>query len=197
MKTTKTRRLRLLLLWATLAVVFPAQAFYDPGVQRWINRDPIGETRGMNLYVFCGNNGIDRVDRLGLEIFPNGVPPPPTRESPCDKAITTAIDMMGHISNDARAHCIASCEIAKACGKLVCKCLGNAKESRDLGAGAVEWVCSWVLPKRAEEWLHDNIQGGNIDDSAADFAANDWGMDIAKSGGNCVKDCEARYGPEP
>jgi RHS repeat-associated protein len=40
--------------------------FYDPHLQRWINRDPIGEAGGMNLYVFVGNNGLFWVDANGL-----------------------------------------------------------------------------------------------------------------------------------
>lgn len=170
----------------------------------------IAERAGPNLYGFVANNPVTYLDRDGREVFSycpvclaplspfekhqcKGPPPP----DPCSKAIADATAMFGNISNDARAHCVASCEIAKACGKLACKCLGNLKEARDLGMGGVEWVCSWVLPKKAEDWLHDHLQGGSVDDSAADFAANDWGLGIAKDGGDCVKGCEARYGPEP
>jgi RHS repeat-associated protein len=41
--------------------------FYDPGLQRWINRDPIGEKLGINLYGFVGNDSVDRRDRNGLD----------------------------------------------------------------------------------------------------------------------------------
>lgn len=205
--------------------------FYDPNLQRWLNRDPLGEPGqetllnkrskrsrvdhvleyvGLNLYGFIANNPISYQDRDGREIFSQcpiclapcppfvrhqckGPPPPGS----CAKAITAAIAMLGNIANDARAHCVASCEIAKGCGKLACKCLGNLKEARDLTAGGVEWVCSWVLPKQTEDRLHDQIQGGSVDDSAKDFEANDRGLGIAKDGGDCVKECEARYGTEP
>jgi len=40
--------------------------FYDPGLQRWINRDPVEEDGGINLYGYVGNNPINVVDPLGL-----------------------------------------------------------------------------------------------------------------------------------
>jgi RHS repeat-associated protein len=41
--------------------------FYDPNLQRWINRDPLGEAGGLNLYAFVRNNSIYNVDLLGLK----------------------------------------------------------------------------------------------------------------------------------
>jgi hypothetical protein len=48
--------------------------YYDPVTGRWPSRDPIGESGGMNLYGFVGNNGVDGwdylgLDKLGMEIF--------------------------------------------------------------------------------------------------------------------------------
>lgn len=40
---------------------------YDPNLGRWLNRDPIGEEGGVNLYGFVGNSPLNRVDPLGLE----------------------------------------------------------------------------------------------------------------------------------
>jgi len=33
---------------------------------RWLNRDPIGERGGLNLYAFVGNDGVNLWDLLGL-----------------------------------------------------------------------------------------------------------------------------------
>ena len=41
--------------------------YYDPATGRWPSRDPIGELGGVNLYGFVGNNGLNRLDYLGLE----------------------------------------------------------------------------------------------------------------------------------
>lgn len=40
--------------------------FYDPSLQRWLNRDPIGEPGGLNLYVYVWNNSIRYSDAFGL-----------------------------------------------------------------------------------------------------------------------------------
>jgi RHS repeat-associated protein len=40
--------------------------FYDPTLQRWLTRDPLGETGGINLYGFVGNDPLDQTDPLGL-----------------------------------------------------------------------------------------------------------------------------------
>ena len=43
--------------------------FYSLGLGRWINRDPIEENGGENLYGFCGNNPIANYDRDGCAYF--------------------------------------------------------------------------------------------------------------------------------
>ena len=40
--------------------------FYDPSLQRWLNRDPIGEVGGLNLYRFVRNSPITHTDAYGL-----------------------------------------------------------------------------------------------------------------------------------
>jgi RHS repeat-associated protein len=59
--------------------------YYSTSLGRWLNRDPIEERGGMNLYGFVGNDPIRRIDELGLinpwpEIQPPPPPPPPLRE---------------------------------------------------------------------------------------------------------------------
>ena len=58
----------MLLAAALLAVtlVQNAQAFYNPSTGRWLNRDPIEENGGINLYCFVQNNSIDEIDPIGL-----------------------------------------------------------------------------------------------------------------------------------
>ena len=39
---------------------------YSPELRRWASRDPIGEEGGLNLYGFCGNDGVNKIDPCGL-----------------------------------------------------------------------------------------------------------------------------------
>ena len=47
-------------------LVYYGKRFYSPTLGRFINRDPIEEQGGMNLYGFCGNNSVNRWDVLGM-----------------------------------------------------------------------------------------------------------------------------------
>src|ERR1035441_9807453 len=49
-----------------LLITLPtASAYYDPGVQRWVNRDPLLEEGGINLYSGIGNRAVNAVDPWG------------------------------------------------------------------------------------------------------------------------------------
>ena len=43
--------------------------FYRPDLGRWLNRDPIEEEGGENLYTLCGNNAIANYDKNGCAYF--------------------------------------------------------------------------------------------------------------------------------
>ena len=46
--------------------------YYSPELQRFISEDPIGFEGGdVNLYVYAGNNPVNRIDPFGLEIIYN------------------------------------------------------------------------------------------------------------------------------
>lgn len=40
---------------------------YSPGLGKWINRDPIGEMGGVNLYTVVGNEPVEGCDPFGLD----------------------------------------------------------------------------------------------------------------------------------
>jgi RHS repeat-associated protein len=96
MHTRKTAWLTLLFLCAAFSGVLPAHAYYDPGAQRWLNRDPIVEpggnifvdqwqsVNGHNLYAFVHNSPTIHFDPWGNEIWvvplPPGFCPPQNRK---------------------------------------------------------------------------------------------------------------------
>ncbi len=43
--------------------------FYAPELGRWINRDPVEEEGGENLYDFCNNSPLSVFDKLGKDIY--------------------------------------------------------------------------------------------------------------------------------
>jgi uncharacterized protein RhaS with RHS repeats len=69
-KSSRTKNFALALGAITfIATAEHASAFYDPSLGRWINRDPIGEAGGLNLYTFVQNRPVNAVDRNGLDIW--------------------------------------------------------------------------------------------------------------------------------
>ena len=49
---------------ATGLVNFRAR-WYDPVTGRWLSKDPIGLSGGLNLYVFCGDDPVNTLDPIG------------------------------------------------------------------------------------------------------------------------------------
>lgn len=50
-------------------IYYYGQRFYHPDLQRWINRDPLGEVGGINLYGFVANTPLNAVDPNGEWVF--------------------------------------------------------------------------------------------------------------------------------
>ena len=68
-KSMKIHPLKLLLLLLPLLTNI-ASAHYDPAMGRWLNRDPLAENGGFNLYGFVENDGVGQIDILGREPKP-------------------------------------------------------------------------------------------------------------------------------
>jgi RHS repeat-associated protein len=47
-------------------LVYYGYRYYDPGTGRWLNRDPMGEAGGLNLYQYVYNSPLNYVDPDGL-----------------------------------------------------------------------------------------------------------------------------------
>jgi len=57
--------------------------FYDPNLQRWLNRDPLGELGGINLYGFVEDRPINMLDLYGLK---------PLTADDCNKFLSEALN---------------------------------------------------------------------------------------------------------
>ena len=68
----------------TSGLVYYLYRFYDPNLQRFVNRDPIQEIGGINLYRFVGNDPVDGIDLFGLywhHLLPRAVFDPATLQA--------------------------------------------------------------------------------------------------------------------
>lgn len=79
MKTQMKPLTWFLTLLALVSAPHLASAYYDPGVQRWINRDRMEEFAGYTLYTFSDGNPVTFVDPSGQQAttFPPPPSPPP------------------------------------------------------------------------------------------------------------------------
>jgi RHS repeat-associated protein len=63
-------------------LIYYLYRFYEPDLQRWLNRDPIEEKGGMNLYGFVKNSPLIKTDYFGLANTPGGPWGPPVYPDP-------------------------------------------------------------------------------------------------------------------
>jgi len=77
----------------TNSVYYYGYRFYDPNLQRWLNRDPIEEDGGINLYTFVWNDPGDWVDDVGNK--GSSYPRQPTRRPDRQNLPTSQIPIAG------------------------------------------------------------------------------------------------------
>ena len=80
---------------AETGMYYYGKRYYLAVLCRWLTRDPIEEQGGVNLYGFCGNDGVTFVDPLGelfyvVKHFPT-ISPPGGWLTPCARAETVFI----------------------------------------------------------------------------------------------------------
>lgn len=52
--------------WPPILTVGIGHRFYNPGLGRWLSRDPIGETGGLGIYLIVADDPVNSIDYLGL-----------------------------------------------------------------------------------------------------------------------------------
>ena len=78
---------------ATDGLYYYGYRFYDPYLQRWPNRDPIGEKAGCNLYGFVRNDAANLYDPHGLE--EKGAKGEPSEPEPAKRTVSPEADEFG------------------------------------------------------------------------------------------------------
>ena len=76
--------------------------YYSPGETRWLTRDPIGQSGGVNLYAYCQGRPVGNVDSSGLQVNigpqqPDALVPDPAYKlaHPDSSPLTDPIQEMG------------------------------------------------------------------------------------------------------
>lgn len=162
--------------------------WYDPNLQRWLNRDPIGEEGDINLFRVVRNDAFKHVDPAGRDAITSGMGPyadllqqaylycrclkmawdkSHEAEDWADELVGTqgAMHPQEGSPSDMLTHCVASCEIAKNEG--VCIAAGTD------------------IRKRWQNRENPLTRPGN----RMDYENNKVGFGIADSGGDCKKGC--------
>lgn len=141
---------------------------YDPDLGRWLNRDPIEEAGGLNLYGYVANVPVRFVDPLGLELLTDG-------RTALDDFVEQYTNM--HRANwknsDKYFHCLANCNAARRGGI-------DAFDAR--------------LWSDLRENFDYYVKGDSLAACAADQRANRDGREQGKKGKNCRQAC-AKYRP--
>lgn len=85
------------MLASQLEHTFTLYRLYRPDLGRWLNRDPIHEAGGLNLFAFVANDPVNKYDMLGLAPkSPDMTPPPSNLEGgPYDKWCSDAGNRRG------------------------------------------------------------------------------------------------------
>ena len=152
MKTQIKPMIWFLSLLASLSAPHLASAYYDPGVQRWINRDPIGERGGLNLYKFTANSPVNDLDPQGLSLTDentNRSDKPGLGCAPlCNLAVgaNTRLQMIMNRINyndpwsggNAFQHCVNACRASKLCGAAAAKRFWDDREDPQAADGRMD-----------------------------------------------------------
>jgi RHS repeat-associated protein len=158
--------------------------FYSAEMGRWLNRDPIGEEGGVNLYGFIGNNGTNRYDVLGLQMSY-----PPSVAAAASQGWTAAeIAEFFRISILAAAKAIDDLRIKKRCSELGLQKRRSIDAAEALGGCTGNMTCSDLRHGR-DLWKANADDRWNYDKEC--HSGGDTGhVQAQQSAFKAMKNCE-------
>jgi hypothetical protein len=156
--------IRFLTLLILLSAPHLASAYYDPGVQRWINRDPVVDLgvvrlctpptaarlagRALDLYSFVRNRPLESRDGFGL--WEQGIEDAEyqLKVGEClgiaQKRLDEYRELLRrgelHTDSDKWFHCVVSCEMTRTCGSAIAERIANIHERLHPGAEEDTWL---------------------------------------------------------
>ena len=105
-------------------LIYYGYRYYNPRQGRFINRDPIGEEGGLNLYGFVGNSPTNWVDYLGLEWV-----------DVCEDGYTYDITQMWNMEGDLEGEVWSNFQPAVRCYRVWIPKPKNDDSGNDTGSG--------------------------------------------------------------
>ena len=184
--------------------------FYNPVTGCWLNRDPAEEKGGENLYCYCCNNSLSSFDVQG-EVSLSDLKNIMSRLANIRKRLDEVLSSMAECfkvvrswypknardseTDDKYRHCVASCEIANACGDKISISLGLAKEMRDVIFSLPQNIANGIGADGVEMFLDSFLEGDPFSDNLADLTADVMGIDMKNMKGGCECACKQYYKP--
>ena len=165
MKSPASQCLRLLALFCLLGAPSGARAFYDSNLGRWINRDPIQEQDGPNLFAMVSNSPIGSIDPYGEHItipMPRWPIPRPNSNPKVDP-VTTVVAVRIFV---------AIC--ATKVGEKLLRGFRRSKECEEEWADA-RLRCARALSRPNPDPVYTQ-GGGSIEDCARGFVSEACGV---------------------
>ncbi|MBL4770912.1 MAG: RHS repeat-associated core domain-containing protein [Planctomycetes bacterium] len=173
--------------------------YFESMAGRWLSRDPIEEKGGVALFVFVANNGLGKVDRLGLEeiskfeiahhIWSIGlvnaihIGPAADKGKAAGRHVTPAspVGSGSGGEQDAVRHCVWMCSLAKSIGGERAKKVGDIHEAHATSAKEGKQPAQYSSAKAFDKA-----------DTEMDLFNNSAGIAVASAGDSCEAGCRDR-----
>ena len=135
-------------------VYVPGFRYYNPGLGRWVNRDPIGEDGGWNVYSFVSNGPERRFDPFGL-VDTSGVDPADAKDLPVQIRILSGVEGETGLNGQTG---LSAMEASASSTLISCSCTGPLPLPAPGSSVSFEVKCS--VRMRLSAVINDQRGGG-------------------------------------